>query len=956
MTENWLVIIIIMGIFLLLDAVILGATYFLKRFSRRGFKRREKLARMVRESLVTEKLEGIESLGEEEYLDYFSEWFRVEQSVEIPESIRVLLDELSLEWGLLARLEVLLKSRSFRKRALGVDLFLSYGEKTESQLLYDTLQKEPTMLLRLKMVQRLCETESPQAVDYICDSMQGMGENYKTRILRILRDHSNLLIGWADHNRNREDSDGRRILIQAARSRLRDWYLPFLLELVEKGDGIVKKEARELVTEVYGDRELLSRFIANGPEGSRSLAVYHLFRQDLPDPAEAAELLNEYELHPSAVGGMKEKLRENPSLISELFLRYQKETAEGARRVYAEVLASRIQYFILRLNSKDKKEIVHLLEDLIELGLSSPLINFMNVNRNMSLEKELLQILAPHVREGNPFLRQCQLFLKASLQEELNLPPLPEVHGKPKIQLTRKDRMAMFFLILFVVSLPIGIFFASQGSLLPFMTGEEIFVAFLLNYHHIFAYYTLAINFFYLFLMLQSWHVINQQEVEWATADQKFLNSPGLMPSVSILAPAYNEETTIVQNVYSLLSLNYPNLQVIVINDGSKDRTIGRLVEQFNLKLVDYPLSDGIKTSPVLGLYKNDRIPNLLVIDKVNGGKADALNVGINAAGGEYICSIDADSLLEPEALSKLMFRILNSGTKTVAIGGNIIPVNGCRTKNGSIREIHLPDNRYARYQTIEYLRSFITGRLGWTRVNGLMIISGAFGAFSRKDVLDIGGYMTGTGSMSRDTVGEDMELVVRLIRHLNEKGKKFRIDYSHNANCWTEVPEKLGDLLKQRDRWHRGLIEILLYHKKMLFNRKYGSPGLLAFPYLFIFELLGPFWEFFGYCVLIFSLLFGLMSGQIFLFMFSIVVLFGILISGTSLFLAEKNILYFQGREFAQSMATVIEENFGYRQFMSLHRVYAFVAYLFRNKGWQKLNRKGFAPHEEKTGAASEG
>ena len=282
----------------------------------------------------------------------------------------------------------------------------------------------------------------------------------------------------------------------------------------------------------------------------------------------------------------------------------------------------------------------------------------------------------------------------------------------------------------------------------------------------------------------------------------------------------------------------------------------------------------------------------------------------------------------------------------TIAVGGNIIPVNGCIVEHGGIREIHLSRNKYSRYQTIEYLRSFIAGRLGWSKLNSLMIISGAFGAFLKQDLLDIGGYMTGTGSMKKDTVGEDMELVVRLIRHHYEKGEPFSVGYSHNANCWTEVPENLPDLLKQRGRWHRGLIEILLYHRTMLLNRKFKVVGLLAFPYFFLYELLGPFWEFLGYLVLLASLFLGLLNGTIFLFMFSIIVLLGNLVSSTALLLAESDVLYFKGKEFRQSILTALRENFGYRQMISMHRVFSYVMFLFRDRGWQKLSRKGFS-HE---------
>jgi len=290
-----------------------------------------------------------------------------------------------------------------------------------------------------------------------------------------------------------------------------------------------------------------------------------------------------------------------------------------------------------------------------------------------------------------------------------------------------------------------------------------------------------------------------------------------------------------------------------------------------------------------------------------------------------------------------MMFQTLTREERTVAIGGNIMPVNGCVTEKGFIREVRLSRNKFVRYQFIEYLRSFITGRVGQAKLNLLMIISGAFGAFRRDDVLSVGGYMTGTGNQRKDTVGEDMELVVRLTRHMKEQKIKYAIDYAPNANCWTEVPENRTDLMKQRDRWHRGLIEIMIYHKDMLFNRHYGTAGMVMFPYFYLFELLGPFLEVMGYLVLLLTLFLGLMSLKVFVFMFSIVILLGILVSSTAMYLSEKGILSLKSSDFREIIYRVIGENFGYRQYLSMRRTVSYVSYLFKNKGWQKFGRRGF-------------
>ncbi len=461
----------------------------------------------------------------------------------------------------------------------------------------------------------------------------------------------------------------------------------------------------------------------------------------------------------------------------------------------------------------------------------------------------------------------------------------------------------------------------------------------------------MTLNTLYLILILFAGRNLHSQGRYWQLLDREFLFAPGILPSISILAPAYNEEKTVVQSVHSLLTLEYPDYQVIVINDGSKDDTIGVLLREFDLELIDPVLNGTIPTAPIRGVYRSRYNRRLLVIDKENGGKADALNTGINLSNRDYICSIDSDSLIEPDALLRMTAQILTTDTEVIAVGGNILPVNGCIVERGMLQRISLGENRIARFQTIEYLRSFIAGRLGWAHLNALLIISGAFGLFRRNRVLEIGGYMTGRGEFQRDTVGEDMELVVRLVRRMRETRQKYRIRYAATANCWTEVPEDIHSLYKQRDRWHRGLIEIMTWHRKMIFNPRYGSAGMIAFPYFVIFEFIGPFYEFAGYPLMLIGFATGVLHWHIFIIMFSAVLLFGLLISMISLVFSERDIVYFKPRELRILLWHSVVENFGFRQLMGWVRVFAFVGMLMKNKGWQKLERKGFTVNAAQSG-----
>ena len=269
---------------------------------------------------------------------------------------------------------------------------------------------------------------------------------------------------------------------------------------------------------------------------------------------------------------------------------------------------------------------------------------------------------------------------------------------------------------------------------------------------------------------------VNQQERLWRIKNSTFLFKKKMLPSISIIAPAYNEEKTIIESANSLLNLKYPDYELIIVNDGSKDKTLAVLIQYYDLIRVDHIFEYKLKTKHVRGIYMNRSIPKLIVVDKENGGKADSLNAGINISRKEYFCGIDADSLLEDDALLKLASLVLDEGVETPALGGNVFPVNGCAVERGQILNIQIPKKSLARFQTMEYIRTFMAGRLGWAKINSLLIISGAFGLFRKERVIRVGGYLTSRGKYAKDTVGEDMELIVRINRLMREIGLKYRI------------------------------------------------------------------------------------------------------------------------------------------------------------------------------------
>ena len=441
--------------------------------------------------------------------------------------------------------------------------------------------------------------------------------------------------------------------------------------------------------------------------------------------------------------------------------------------------------------------------------------------------------------------------------------------------------------------------------------------------------YFFALNFFYLlFTILSLIGLTRHHQLSTYILYKEMLHLLSLKP-ISIIVPAFNEEKTIVANVHSLLALEYPNYEVVVVNDGSTDQTLKQLITHFHLKKTFRVFRKVIETAPIKNIYLSPTYPKLVVVDKENGQKSDALNAGLNVARFPLFCAIDSDSLLDKYALLKIIRPFLEEPANMVAAGGIIRLSNGCRIEYGQVKEVGFPRNLLAQFQTIEYLRAFLGGRTGLSMLKSLLIISGAFGLFRKKEVLDIQGYR-------KETVGEDMDLVVRLQRHLREKKIPYQIRFVPDPICWTEAPEKLKSLTRQRNRWHRGLIESITYNRQMILNPRYGLIGLFAMPFYVIFEMLGPFIEFAGYLIFLFYLFKGGLNSQFALLFFMVALIFGIVISLFAILLEEYSAYQFpRFRHILGLMGASFLENFIFRQSLTLVRVKAFLDFFLGKKEW---------------------
>lgn len=455
---------------------------------------------------------------------------------------------------------------------------------------------------------------------------------------------------------------------------------------------------------------------------------------------------------------------------------------------------------------------------------------------------------------------------------------------------------------------------------------------------YIILLYFLFLNLFYIFFTILSIFGLRQYRNHTAYLRyREFFRLPMVKP-ISLIAPAYNEESTIIESVHSLLSLEYPEYEVIVVNDGSKDTTMEKLISEFSLQKTNRVFRKKIATQPIRGIYASASNPKLVVVDKENGKKADALNAGLNISRYPLFCAMDSDSLLEKDSLLKMVRPFLEKPQKTVAAGGIIRLSNGCDVKSGQVINIKMPHGILACFQIIEYFRAFLGGRLGLKMINSILIISGAFGLFRKDIVLQCGGYRT-------NTVGEDMDLIVRMKRYLHEKKIPYFVDFIPDPVCWTEAPESFKVLSSQRNRWHRGLIETLSHNYKMLLNPRYGATGLFAMPFYLLFEMLGPLLELAGYIIFAVFILTGRINYPFAWMFFLVAVVLGIVLSLLAILLEEfSSRRYPRGTDILKIVVASILENFFYRQYLSLVRVRGFIDFMFGKKEWGEMSRKGFS------------
>lgn len=932
----------LLAVLLGLNGILLARLALLRIKLRRENKERLWMRGFMRTSISSAPVSEIANAVGRNPNAFIEEYMALADSVRLPGRQQARVRDACVEARVFPEMMRDLRSRSSVKRKTAA-IRLSYiNPDHAAKPLVDALSRERRPSVRLHIVYALTRIGSPAVIPTIIDSLAGSSPTYQQQIYGLLTSFGDHLRSYFPVLKKRTEPEIQSVVMNIAATRSDTEGREYLERLTGGGDPETVFSATQLLLDHYLHLTDIETLLRSANHSIVNLTLEAI--GSLPPERSWTPLLDGLSspsTRKSAVVGLSRLVLKHPELYADLLRQIAREDGADRRDALLEVASNRVEYLI----EKSVRDTVarKALRAVVESGRVSGVLAFLTKNQDPEIERIVVDAAEPAIAGDPDLAERFALSAPDSVLERLSI-------DRAEVDTSRHTRVAeatprwFIFLVLFLtLVVPPGVYALVRPAQVSSAFGHLSLYgqAFTL----LFAGYASVLNLWYLFLTVVAGRSVRTQQAGLDARPASMLFAPGVLPSISVVAPAYNEEASIVESVNSLLGLRYPDFEVLVINDGSNDDTLQRLVDVFELDRVDIFLHGYLQTKTVRGVYRNPRIPELTVIDKQNGGKADSLNVGINASRKQYFAAIDADSLLERDSLLLAASQFLDSDIPVVATGGNIFPINGCRVSQGVLDEIHLPRSALGTFQVLEYLRSFMAGRTGWAGLRSLMIISGAFGLFRKKDVIRAHGYLTGSGRFAKDTVAEDMELVVRMTRSLRDAGEAHVVQYCYAANCWTEVPVTRAILRSQRDRWQRGLIDTMYFHRRMLMNPRYGTVGVIGFPYFFVFELLGPWIELQGLVFLLLGVIAGYLTPAMVLLVFIATIPLGIAVSIVSLILAEYRHRYFDRSDRWRLLLYAVAENFGYRQYASIIRLSGYVSALTRKTGWGRMKRTGFLP-----------
>ena len=932
-------------------------------FNQKRVKRQEARAKLAQDYLIDRFLNNIDRDMPVSWNELLMARVRISEQVYLTEETRQRIYFLFEQAGIISKVLRQLSSISVYKRKRASQILACFDSSEIRKCLINALTREKREHVKIYLLNALKRKIDQHVLKTIIDSIVGSKRYYQLRVIGILQRH---LLSVEAHLQNifrREEMEIKEVFVDLTNIYYREEFKPILIEELAQIEQYFAGQPHRTFSSLKRARVLrlyyqVLRALANVYDtpltdprylGSKDPEIVRIATESFSQVSDIHSVLmlvsyadgtDKDEIRAQSILKMIEADRRLLDLIMD-HLSIITDTEQKA--LVAQVLSFKVEYLILRWIKKDLPRLKGLIDMMIDKGYTADLVDFLNRKQQPEIRRLLFDLVRPMVIDHSAFQKELEQYLQDDLLPEFGLKrdvPVtpPKAAHVPEV---KKTRWLVVLLVIALLVLPgmYMIVYTIKGDKLSF---SDLMADYIISINHWFIGYYLFVNCLYLLLAVLSYMGSKKQQRLWSIKTNDLLFERGMLPSISIIAPAYNEEKSIVESVNSLLNLNYPDFEVIVVNDGSKDATLENLINHFQLERKNIKIYDQIPTRPVQAVYRNRYIPSLTVVDKINGGKADALNVGINLAKAEYICGIDADSILEKDSLMKLMSSMLDHDKITLALGGSIVPVNGSVVNHGQIELKMLAKSPLVRFQTIEYLRAFNISRTGFACIRSLLIVSGAFGLFEKRMLTEVGGYLT-VSSLKKNTVGEDMELVVRITRRALEAKLHFRVDYIGHARCHTEVPEETKSFFRQRNRWQRGLVDILSYHRRMIMNPRYRQPGLIGMPYFFVFEMMGPLLEIQAYAAILIGLVFGLLDAGILLLLLFVTIIMGIFLSLFSLFINEEERQTYSWHDILSLLLYAVLENFGWRQMISLYRVKGYLSSLKETNVWGQMNRIGF-------------